>query len=211
MGDLRAGLVGYGQMGRHHARVLSELDGIELVGITDPRCPDEGGRFVHDVEALIRSGLDMAVLAVPTALHEPIALLLADAGVHALVEKPVAPDPAAAQRMAKAFDAAGVIGCVGHIERYNPALQEMRRRLADGELGEVFQVTTRRQGPYPTRVEDVGVVLDLATHDVDLTAWVTQRDYADLSARTAHRSGRRWRISWRQWVALRTARWSTTW
>ena len=191
MSDLRAGLVGFGQMGRHHARVLDALPGVELVGIADPHFPgDRGDRFVEDVDALIGRSLDLAVVAVPTALHESIALTLADAHVHTLVEKPVANDPAAARRMAAAFDGAGLVGCVGHIERYNPALQEMRRRLAEGELGEVFQVTTRRQGPYPARVEDVGVVLDLATHDIDLTAWVTQQHYADLSARTAHRSGR---------------------
>ena len=191
MSVLRAGLIGFGQMGRHHARVLEGLDGVDLVGIADPRVrPDDDARFVSDVDELIRRDLDMAVLAVPTAQHEEIAVALAGAGVHTLVEKPVAPDVAAAHRMAEAFDAAGVVGCVGHIERYNPALQEMRRRLAHGELGEVFQVTTRRQGPYPARVEDVGVILDLATHDIDLTAWVTQQAYADLSARTAHRSGR---------------------
>jgi len=78
---------------------------------------------------------------------------------------------------------------VGHIERYNPALQELRRRLTNGELGALYQVATRRQGPFPPRIADVGVVLDLATHDVDLTAWVTKRSYATLSARTAHRSG----------------------
>jgi predicted dehydrogenase len=80
--------------------------------------------------------------------------------------------------------------CVGHIERYNPALQEMRRRLSNGELGEIYQIATRRQGPFPSRIADVGVVLDLATHDVDLTAWVADRPYVDLAARTAHRSGR---------------------
>lgn len=191
MGDLRAGLVGYGQMGRHHARVLDALDGVELVGIAEP-APRDGvsERIVDDVEAVIRRGIDLAVVAVPTALHESVGGRLAEAGVHALIEKPVAADVASGLRLAEAFEAAGLVGCVGHIERYNPALQEMRRRLADGELGEVFQVTTRRQGPYPVRVEDVGVVLDLATHDIDLTAWVTQRGYADLSARTAHRSGR---------------------
>jgi predicted dehydrogenase len=170
--------------------VLGELEGVELVGITDPRCPAEEDPFVEDVETLIRYGIDLAVVAVPTAVHEPVGLRLAEAGVHALIEKPVASDVASSLRLADAFESAGLIGCVGHIERYNPALQEMRRRLAHGELGEVFQVTTRRQGPYPTRVEDVGVVLDLATHDIDLTAWVTQRKYSDLSARTAHRSGR---------------------
>jgi predicted dehydrogenase len=92
--------------------------------------------------------------------------------------------------MAEAFEAAGLIGCVGHIERYNPALQEMRKRLKNRELGEIYQIATRRVGPFPSRIADVGVVLDLATHDVDLTAWVADRHYVNLAARTAHRSGR---------------------
>ena len=115
---------------------------------------------------------------------------LADAGVHVLIEKPVAPDAKAARRIAEAFATRSLVACVGHIERYNPALQEMRRRLGNGELGALYQIATRRQGPFPERIADVGVVLDLATHDVDLTAWVAKRPYATLSARTAHRSGR---------------------
>ena len=100
---------------------------------------------------------------------------LAEAGVHALIEKPVAPDADG-----RPPDRRGVhrrvawSSCVGHIERYNPALQELRRRLANGELGELYQIATRRQGPFPERIADVGVVLDLATHDVDLTAWVAK-------------------------------------
>jgi predicted dehydrogenase len=82
------------------------------------------------------------------------------------------------------------VGAVGHIERYNPALQEARRRLANGELGEVHQIVTRRQGPFPARIADVGVIKDLATHDIDLTAWVSQHAFASISAHVAHRSGR---------------------
>ena len=93
-------------------------------------------------------------------------------------------------KLVQAFESRGLVGCVGHIERFNPALQAMRKRLANGELGDIYQVATRRQGPFPARIADVGVVMDLATHDVDLTAWVTQQEYVELSARTAHRSGR---------------------
>src|SRR5439155_8973450 len=82
------------------------------------------------------------------------------------------------------------VGAVGHIERYNPALQSLRHRLAEGELGDIYQVATRRQGPFPDRVSDVGVVKDLATHDVDLTAFITGSSYRSVSARTAHKSGR---------------------
>lgn len=193
MADLRAGLVGYGQMGRNHARVLHQMNGVELVAVADPdpAAPTAPGlEFVPDVSALIAAGIDIAVVSVPTIDHEPVGIQLAEAGVHALIEKPIAADVPTSQRIASAFTQAGLIGCVGHIERYNPALQELRRRLSAGELGELYQVATRRQGPFPSRVADVGVVLDLATHDIDLTAWVTQRRYLNLSARTANRSGR---------------------
>jgi predicted dehydrogenase len=196
---LRAGLIGLGQMGRHHARVLRTLEGVELVGVADPAAGvleltglglDPGTSLVSSVDELLRQRLDMAVVAAPTSTHEQIAVQLASHGVHALIEKPVADDVASADRMADAFETAALVGCVGHIERYNPALQEMRRRLARGELGEIYQVTTRRTGPFPARIADVGVILDLATHDIDSTAWVTGRSYQTVSARTAHRSGR---------------------
>lgn len=191
---LRAGLLGIGMMGRHHARVLSSLDGVELVAVADPAGDPHGvlgGRTVlRDVESLIATGLDMCVVAVPTAHHEAVGLALAAAGVHVMVEKPLASDVASAGRLADAFESAGLVGVVGHIERYNPALQNLRTRLAAGELGDVYQVATRRQGPFPSRIADVGVVKDLATHDIDLTAWVTGSPYAAVTARTVHKSGR---------------------
>lgn len=192
MADLRAGLIGLGQMGRHHARVLQALDGVELVGIADPAGPDlvDGVKVCDSVDELLALDLDIAVVATPTQTHEELGLTLARHGVHTLIEKPVAADVASGQRLADAFRSAGVVGCVGHIERYNPALQEMRRRLANGELGQIYQVATRRTGPFPSRIADVGVILDLATHDVDLTSWVTGSAYQCVTAHTAHRSGR---------------------
>jgi UDP-N-acetylglucosamine 3-dehydrogenase len=194
MSKLRAGLVGLGMMGRNHARVLRSLDGVELVGVSDfmgdPTGAAAGVPVYRSVEELIGQGLDMCVVATPTVTHEAIGTQLADAGVAALIEKPVAQDAAAAERLVAAFEAAGVVGCVGHIERYNPALQQMRARLEAGALGDVYQVVTRRQGPFPARISDVGVIFDLATHDIDLTAWVTQQPYRLVSAQTAHRSGR---------------------
>ncbi len=191
MSDLRAAVIGYGQMGRHHARVLGDLPGIELVGVVEPSPPERAPvSFVSDLEQLLTDRVDLAVVAVPTALHEVVALRLAEAGVHALVEKPVAADVPASERMADAFEQAGLIGCVGHIERYNPAVRELRRRITAGELGEVYQISTRRQGPFPDRIQDVGVILDLATHDIDLTSFVSRSPYADISVRTTSRSGR---------------------
>jgi predicted dehydrogenase len=191
---LRAGLIGLGMMGRHHARVLGSLDGVELVAIADPGGDAHGvagGRPVlGGVEELIAAGIDFAVVAVPTVFHAETGLALAEAGVHTLIEKPLAPDVESATQLAETFERAGLVGAVGHIERFNPSLQNLRKRLEHGELGEVFQVVTRRQGPFPNRIADVGVVKDLATHDIDSTAWVTRQSYTSISAHTAYRSGR---------------------
>jgi UDP-N-acetylglucosamine 3-dehydrogenase len=191
---LRAGLIGLGHMGRHHARVLRSLPGVELVAAVDTR--DQIREHIPDlhvlstVDALLERGVDLCVVATPTVTHEQIGLQLAEAGVATLLEKPLAHDAKAAQAIVDAFARSGTLGCVGHIERFNPALQEMRRRLSAGELGNLYQVVTRRQGPFPARILDAGVILDLATHDIDLTGWVTGARYRSISARTAHRSGR---------------------
>jgi UDP-N-acetylglucosamine 3-dehydrogenase len=195
MSNLRAGLLGLGMMGRHHARVLSTLPGVDLVGLADVAGDVHGvagGRpVVADLDELIQLGLDYCVVALPTALHEEAGLTLAAAGVHALIEKPLAPDLPTARKLTEAFADAGLVGAVGHIERYNPALQSARRRIEQGELGTVHQICTRRQGPFPGRIGDVGVVMDLATHDIDLTAWVAKQRFATVAAQTAHKSGRR--------------------
>lgn len=194
MAELRAGLLGVGMMGRHHARVLRELDGVDLVAIADPGGDPHGVagdlEVLPDIDALIAAGIDIAVVAVPTRFHEAAALKLAAAGVHTLVEKPIAHTLEAGRRMVDAFAKAGLVGAVGHIERFNPALQQMRRRIEAGDLGAIYQVATRRQGPFPSRIADVGVAKDLASHDVDLTAWVVQSDYERVFAQTAYKSGR---------------------
>ena len=192
-GPLRAGLIGLGAMGRNHARVLAALDGVQLVGVLDPAGAAGaplGVPVAADLDQLLALRLDYAVVACPTALHERIGLRLAEDGVCALIEKPLAPSVAAASRLVDAFESRGLVGAVGHIERYNPALQNLRARLEAGELGDMYQVVTRRQGPFPGRIADVGVVMDLATHDIDLTAWVTGRAYLDVAAHTVSRSGR---------------------
>ena len=191
---LRAGLLGLGVMGRNHARVLSSLDGVEFVGVFDPAesAPDQihDCPVFHNLDALLECGLDYAVVATPTAFHLDMGTQLAEAGVHALIEKPVASTAEDAATLRDLFEAKGLIGGVGHIERYNPALQSARQRIEDGLLGDIYQIATRRQGPFPGRIADVGVIKDLASHDIDLTAWVAQQEFISVNARTAHRSGR---------------------
>ena len=191
---LRIGLIGLGSMGRHHARVIRATPGMELVAVADPG----GDRFgvagdlpvLGGVEELIEAGIDAAIIAAPTAHHEAAALALAEAGVHTLVEKPLATSVEAGRRIRDAFAERGLVGAVGYVERCNPALRALRERLDAGELGAVYQVLTRRQGPFPARISDVGVVKDLATHDIDLTAWVAGARYTSVAAQVTHRSGR---------------------
>ncbi len=181
-------------MGRHHARVIRQVDGLKLVGVADPygdRHAAAGELAVlADVESLIASGIDAAIVAVPTHVHEEVALTLAGAGVHTMVEKPIAASVASGRRVADAFSDGRLIGCVGYVERCNPALLEMRQRIEAGELGELYQIATSRQGPFPARIADVGVIKDLATHDIDLAAWIAHSPYAVVSGQVTHRSGR---------------------
>lgn len=194
MSDIRIGVLGLGSMGRHHVRNARETEGFELVGVADPL----GDRFgvagdlevLPSVEALIDVGIDAAIVATSTAVHAEAVLTLADAGVHTMVEKPLASSLEDGEAMVKAFEDAGLIGAVGYVERCNPALLEMRKLVAEGFLGEIYQVATRRQSPFPARIADVGVVKDLATHDVDLAAWVSGSEYELIFAQTGYRSGR---------------------
>lgn len=191
---IRVGLLGLGMMGRHHARVLRNVDGLQLVAVAD----SNGDKFgvardlplVATIDELLTYGLDLAVIAVPTSLHRPAAEQFLLAGVNVLVEKPVADTSLNAQSMALLVDAQHLIGAVGHIERYNSALIELGRRLKLGEVGEIFQISTSRQGGFPPRISDVGVAQDLATHDIDLTSWLAQSPYKSVSAQSTRKAGR---------------------
>lgn len=191
---IRTGLIGLGMMGRHHARVMREIEGTDLVAVADALGDkhDAAGELpmFETVDQLIDFGVDAVVCAVPTGMHEQVGMKLAEAGVHTMVEKPIAENVGAAHRLVEAFESRGLVGAVGHIERFNPALQEMRRRIADGQLGQVYQICTRRQGPFPSRIADVGVVKDLATHDIDLTAWLVDSPFDSTAAYTYKAAGR---------------------
>jgi UDP-N-acetylglucosamine 3-dehydrogenase len=188
--------VGLGVMGQNHARVLSNLPGVDFIAITDPLIdvrkvlPDH--EILQSIDELISRGLDYCVVAAPTAFHEEISLKLIDAGIHILIEKPIALNFESAKRIEDEANRNGVIGAIGHIERYNSALQQARSRIQSGELGEIYQISTRRLGPFPSRIADVGVVMDLATHDIDLTAWISNSSYKSVSAQSAIRSGRQY-------------------
>lgn len=192
---LRAAVIGLGMMGSNHARVLNELPDVELVAVADLD-PDAvvratSGRtargYVSVDDMLATERPDLVVVAVPTSVHLPTTLLALQAGAHVLVEKPIAAERAQAEEMIAAAEAAGRMLTVGHIERFNPAIRELSRRLDAGEIGRVFQVRASRLGPFPARVRDVGVVVDLAPHDLDVMRYLLHSEPIRLHAETEQR------------------------
>lgn len=175
MKQLRAAVVGAGQMGRLHARVVHESDETELAFVIDPDPATAraavlaGAQHLSSLDKLLAADLpDLAIVTAPTVEHARLALPLLEAGVPVLVEKPIAATVEEAENVIAAAARAGVPLAVGHVERFNAAFRALGERLAADELGRIFQVHTRRLSPFPVRVGDSGVALDLATHDLDL-------------------------------------------
>lgn len=191
---LRVGVIGLGWAGTVHARTVHEMEGLTLIGVADPspqrRASSPGVPAVATVEELIQLRPAYCVVAAPTRNHEEIGLQLAQARVPTLIEKPLAHDLPAAIRLVEAFEEAGVVSAVGHTERHNPAVRELHRLLAEEDFGPIYQIATCRQGPFPERIQDVGVVRDLAIHDTDLIAWLTGDTIEQVSANVSAVSGR---------------------
>ena len=180
MSELTACVVGAGEMGRHHIDVLSAMDGVVLIGVAEEdaeklSCVVRGRTIIGYKDAprmLEEQSPDFVVVAVPTSQHEAVALQCLDGGAHVLVEKPVTEDVEAALRVEAWSGARGSLVTVGHIERFNPVVVALKKKLAEGAIGRVFQVVARRTGPFPSRVMDVGAIKDLATHDLDVIRFV---------------------------------------
>jgi predicted dehydrogenase len=193
---LRGAIVGLGMMGRHHARLLQTTPRIAFAGAVDPLGDRHGAvrdadRVHATIDELIDRGRpDFAIVAVPTEEHLGAVRALASAGVHVLIEKPLAGSVEEAREVIAICRDAGIRAAVGHVERFNPALVELRRRTEDGQVGEVFLIGTERCGPFPDRVKDVGVVKDLATHDLDLVGWLGKSPIDLVAAQTVHKTGR---------------------
>jgi hypothetical protein len=188
-GILRIGVVGVGVMGSNHARVLSELQGIKLVGVVDPDAKQRD-RVAHalgcaafaDLDGLIGHGVDAVTIAAPTQLHRELALACASHGIHILVEKPVASTIEEGRAIVAAARRAGVTLMAGHVERFNPAVQSLKRAIKDEHI---LSIAITRVGPFPPRMSNVGVVIDLAVHDIDLIRWFTDSEIVEIQPQTS--------------------------
>jgi len=179
-------------MGRNHARVLRELRDVELVGVADSNLDAacqvaafHATRGYSSLGELLKKERQEAVtVAVPTENHHTAVMEALGAGCHVMVEKPIAATLAEADELVAAAKSANRVLAVGHIERYNPAVLELKRRLDEGQLGRVYQFDAQRLGPFPQRIRDVGVVIDLATHDLDLMRFLTGSEIVRVYAET---------------------------
>src|SRR6266545_3659883 len=183
-GMLRVGVIGVGVMGSNHARVLAGLPGIRLVGVADPDRQQAsfvaealGTTAIDDVDALLPLGIDAATIAAPTHLHHGIALTCIKRGIHVLVEKPIASNPGEGRSIVAAARRAGVTLMVGHVERFNPAVETIKEAIRGQDI---LSISITRVGPFPPRMSNVGVVIDLAVHDIDLIRWFTDSDIAEV-------------------------------
>lgn len=192
---IRVGLIGLGAMGGNHLRVLSDLEGVQLAAVCDqdPKRLQAAvqrysvkGHATWD-EMLEHEQLDVAVVAVPTRFHCQAGLAALEHGLHLLIEKPIASNLHEGRRLVAAAKSAKKLLAVGHIERFNPAIRELQRRLSAGEAGRLFQVQARRLGPFPARIRDVGVVIDLATHDLDVIGHIAGSPVTRVYAETEQR------------------------
>ena len=136
---------------------------------------------------IAEADLDAVVIAAPTTAHLPLALAAIARGIAVLVEKPLAPTVDEALQIVGASRATGVPVQVGHVERFNPAVRELGRLISEGWLSTVYAITSRRAGPFPARIRDVGVTIDLATHDVDICSWIAGERPIRVHAETAQR------------------------
>jgi predicted dehydrogenase len=188
-GSLRVGVIGVGVMGSNHARVLAELPGVKLVGVADPdrkRC-DQVARSLgcasfSDAGDLMRRGVDAVTIAAPTHLHREIAIDCAGRGIHVMVEKPIASTVEESRAIVAAARRAGVTLMVGHVERFNPAVQSIKRAIKDQNI---LSIAITRVGPFPPRMSNVGVGIDLAVHDIDLIRWFTDSEIVEIQPQTS--------------------------
>lgn len=180
-------------MGRNHVRVLSEMAEVSELVLFDAQM-DTNEKFLgfplqKSLDSLIETRPRYCVVSTPTITHHEVAMALAAAGIPALLEKPISSTIEEGKSLVQIFQDAALLGAVGHIERYNPAILELKKKLDEGILGQVHQVTSRRIGPYSGRVRDVGVIKDLASHDIHLVRWLTGSSYESLSCLVSSPTG----------------------
>lgn len=183
MQRIRLGIVGAGHLGRIHTRIAKSVPGIELIGVADPLessraaiAAEHGVSAVADYRDLL-GRIDAAVIATPTRFHHAVGMELLDAGVHLLIEKPITPNVSQADDLVHAARRRGLVLQVGHVERFNPALAAVLPHLREARY-----IEASRLSGFSGRSTDIGVVLDLMIHDIDLVLWLVRSPLVQVDA-----------------------------
>jgi UDP-N-acetylglucosamine 3-dehydrogenase len=192
---IKTAVIGIGSMGKNHARVFSELNEAHLVAVVDVDHQKAEGVAIRygahaytDYREMLELEQPEAVsIVVPTALHEEVASAAMESGAHVLVEKPISASLEEGLRLIECSQKYNRQLMVGHIVRFNPAIHALKQKLQSGDLGRIFQIACRRVGPFPPRIRDVGVVIDLAPHDLDLMRYLTGLEPLRVFAETERR------------------------
>lgn len=175
---MRVGVIGIGAMGKNHLRVYSKMNQ-EIVGISD--IGEERGAllaeeyntsFFKDYNELLKKDIDAISIAVPTKLHKKVALACMEKGIHTLIEKPIADTLESALEIKTKAKKEGLKVMIGHIERFNPAIEKTKEIVESYLLGEVVSISAKRVGPYNPRIRDVGIIIDLGVHDIDIISYL---------------------------------------
>lgn len=192
---VRTGVIGVGSMGRNHVRVLRDIVEVDLVGIADPFLrPSEGSilwpdlPIYSDYRDLMAKGLDAVIVAVPTAHHYAIVMDALTKGIDVLVEKPIASTVEQAEEMVERADQGKLVLMVGHVERFNPAVGTVKAALQEEQP---ISISITRVGPFPPRMADVGIVVDLGVHDIDLIRYLSGSDIIDVQVQVEQTRGLR--------------------
>jgi predicted dehydrogenase len=183
MNRVRIGVIGVGHLGQHHARLLASMDGVDLVGVCDlnrARADEIGTKFgappFSDSRELL-GRVDAVTVAVPTVAHVDVGLPFLEAGVATLIEKPIAPTVADADRLVEAAERGGAMLATGHTERFNPAVAAALPLISEPRFIEIH-----RLGTFPERSLDIDVIFDLMIHDLDLLLSVVRSDVTGIEA-----------------------------
>lgn len=195
MSKVNVGVIGVGAMGIHHARVYSQIENANLMAVSDlmKEKADEVSNeystkgFVDYMDILKMPEIEAVSVCVPTTHHFNVVMDAIEHGKHVLVEKPIAFTLREAEAMVKAAKDEGVKLATGHVERFNPAVGKAKELIKDNTIGEVVSASAKRVGPFPPRIKDVGVIIDLAIHDVDIMFHLfdspISRIYANMGSR----------------------------
>ncbi|MEO0096339.1 MAG: Gfo/Idh/MocA family oxidoreductase [candidate division WOR-3 bacterium] len=179
---MKVAVIGVGNMGRHHARVYSELANVKLVAIADIN--EKAGyeiaekykcNYYKDYRRMLStSKIDAVSIAVPTNLHREVAIECCKRKIHILVEKPIADTVQSAQEMINCAKNNNTLLFVGHIERFNPVVQELKKLVRHKIFGKIITISTKRVGLFPSQIKDANVITDLAVHDIDICNFLLQ-------------------------------------